>query len=55
VFPEWVVHPDNGTFTPGRLSHVGQFFFEDDINMSIDKVRITPSFLLSFPLFPPPF
>ncbi|KAK7052159.1 Intradiol ring-cleavage dioxygenase [Favolaschia claudopus] len=38
VFPEWTVHPENGTFTPGRLSHVGQWFFEDDINMSVDKM-----------------
>ncbi|KAJ7267285.1 Intradiol ring-cleavage dioxygenase [Mycena rebaudengoi] len=37
VFPEWTVH-ENGTFTPGRLSHVGQWFFEDDINMSVDKM-----------------
>ncbi|KAF8201300.1 Intradiol ring-cleavage dioxygenase [Mycena galopus ATCC 62051] len=38
VFPEWTVHPENGTFTPGRLAHVGQFFFEDDINISVDKM-----------------
>ncbi|KAJ7769698.1 Intradiol ring-cleavage dioxygenase [Mycena maculata] len=38
VFPEWTVHPENGTFTGGRLAHVGQFFFEDDINMSVDKM-----------------
>ena len=39
VFPEWVPHP-NGTFAAGRLSHVGQFFFEDEINLVIDKVCI---------------
>lgn len=38
VFPTWTVHPENGTFTPGALSHVGQFFFEDDINMVVDNV-----------------
>ncbi|KAJ7041045.1 Intradiol ring-cleavage dioxygenase [Mycena alexandri] len=38
VFPEWTVHPENDTFTPSRLAHVGQFFFEDDINMSVDKM-----------------
>ncbi|THH18831.1 hypothetical protein EW146_g2238 [Bondarzewia mesenterica] len=32
VFPEWKTLP-NGTFESGRLSHVGQFFFDDDINM----------------------
>ncbi|KAJ7182786.1 Intradiol ring-cleavage dioxygenase [Mycena crocata] len=37
VFPEWNVHDDN-TFAAGRLAHVGQFFFEDDINMSVDKM-----------------
>ncbi|KAJ6539841.1 Intradiol ring-cleavage dioxygenase, partial [Mycena vulgaris] len=40
VFPESTVHPENGTFTPGRLAHVGQFVFEDDINMLVDKVRL---------------
>ncbi|KAJ6450705.1 Intradiol ring-cleavage dioxygenase [Mycena vitilis] len=39
VFPEWTTHPENGTFTPGRLTHVGQFFFEDDINMAVDKMH----------------
>jgi hypothetical protein len=49
VFPEWTVHPENGTFTPGRLAHVGQFFFEDDINMAVDKVCLSlPSVLPSF-------
>ncbi|EDR10170.1 uncharacterized protein LACBIDRAFT_184112 [Laccaria bicolor S238N-H82] len=37
VFPEWVPQP-NGTFAAGRLSHVGQFFFEDEINLVIDKM-----------------
>jgi hypothetical protein len=49
VFPKWTVHPENGTFTPGRLAHVGQFFFEDDINMAVDKVCLSlPSVLPSF-------
>ncbi|KAJ7220621.1 Intradiol ring-cleavage dioxygenase [Mycena pura] len=39
VFPEWTIDPTNNTFTGGRLVHVGQFFFEDDINMSIDKMH----------------
>ncbi|KAJ7489210.1 Intradiol ring-cleavage dioxygenase [Mycena latifolia] len=38
VFPEWTVHPENNTFSAGRLAHVGQFFFEDDINMAVDKM-----------------
>jgi len=37
VFPEWEVLP-NGTFIGGRLSHVGQFFFEDDMNAIVDKM-----------------
>ncbi|KAJ7097674.1 Intradiol ring-cleavage dioxygenase [Mycena epipterygia] len=39
VFPEWTVHPENDTFTGGRLAHVGQWFFEDDINMAVDKMH----------------
>jgi hypothetical protein len=35
--PEWTVHP-NGTFTSGRLVHIGQFFFEDKLNMAVDKM-----------------
>ncbi|RXW19984.1 hypothetical protein EST38_g5857 [Candolleomyces aberdarensis] len=38
VFPEWTPLP-NGTFKSGRLSHVGQFFFDDDINLVIDKMH----------------
>lgn len=38
VFPEWTPLP-NGTFKAGRLSHVGQFFFDDEVNLVIDKVR----------------
>ncbi|KAF5339881.1 hypothetical protein D9611_009179 [Ephemerocybe angulata] len=38
VFPEWSVLP-NGTFKSGRLSHTGQFFFEDDINIVVDKMH----------------
>jgi len=37
VFPEWESFP-NGSFSPGRLVHTGQFFFEDDINMQVDKM-----------------
>ncbi|KAJ3507810.1 hypothetical protein NLJ89_g6092 [Agrocybe chaxingu] len=38
VFPEWTPIPENNTFTAGRLAHVGQFFFEEDLNMVIDKM-----------------
>ncbi|KAJ6598255.1 Intradiol ring-cleavage dioxygenase [Mycena vulgaris] len=38
VFPEWTVDPENDTLTAGRLAHVGQFFFENDINMTVDKM-----------------
>ncbi|KAJ3536944.1 hypothetical protein NMY22_g5810 [Coprinellus aureogranulatus] len=38
VFPEWTVLP-NGTFKAGRLGHTGQFFFDDDTNMVIDKMH----------------
>ncbi|KAH6909974.1 Intradiol ring-cleavage dioxygenase [Coprinopsis sp. MPI-PUGE-AT-0042] len=38
VFPEWIPLP-NGTFKAGRLSHTGQFFFDDDVNLVIDKMH----------------
>ncbi|KAG6826883.1 hypothetical protein H0H92_014063 [Tricholoma furcatifolium] len=38
VFPSWSPLP-NGTFTSDHLAHVGQFFFEDDINMRIDNMH----------------
>ncbi|TFK19602.1 aromatic compound dioxygenase [Coprinopsis marcescibilis] len=38
VFPEWVPL-QNGSFKAGRLSHVGQFFFEDGINLAIDNMH----------------
>lgn len=28
----------NGTFSPSRLVHSGQFFFEDDLNVAVDKL-----------------
>jgi hypothetical protein len=28
----------NGTFAPSRLVHAGQLFFEDDLNMAVDKL-----------------
>jgi len=37
VHPEWSILP-NGTFTSGRLSHTGQFFFEDQLNVAVDKL-----------------
>ncbi|EEB91874.1 hypothetical protein MPER_09700, partial [Moniliophthora perniciosa FA553] len=38
VFTSWEVLP-NGTFDGGNLAHVGQFFFEDDLNIQIDKMH----------------
>jgi len=38
VFPEWVPNAD-GTFQAGRRAHVGQFFFEDEINLAIDNMH----------------
>lgn len=38
VFTEWTPHP-NGTYSGSHLLHVGQFFFDDDMNMVVDKVR----------------
>ncbi|KAG5349278.1 hypothetical protein C0989_004857 [Termitomyces sp. Mn162] len=50
VFPTWSPLP-NGTFTSTHLAHVGQFFFDDDINMRIDNVGPLP---LPLPLSPLP-
>ena len=36
VYTDW--QPEGTGFTPGRLSHVGQFFFDDTINEVVDKV-----------------
>jgi hypothetical protein len=47
VFPTWKVLP-NGTFTSDQLAHVGQFFFEDEINLRIDNVRIDPLLSVQF-------
>ena len=38
VFPEWTVIKENNTYKGGRLSHVGQFFFDEELNEVIDKV-----------------
>lgn len=38
VFPEWQVIPENNTYKAGRLSHVGQFFFDEELNMVVDKM-----------------
>jgi len=38
VFPEWTPHP-NGTFSGDRLAHVGQFFFDDEITLTVDKMH----------------
>lgn len=37
MFPEWTLY-ENGTFSGKRLVHVGQFFFEDETNLVVDKV-----------------
>ncbi|KAK7454059.1 hypothetical protein VKT23_011572 [Stygiomarasmius scandens] len=37
VFTSWEPLP-NGTFVGGKLAHVGQFFFEDDLNIQVDKM-----------------
>lgn len=39
VFPEWKVLKNN-TFMGSRVVHVGQFFFDDEINTVVDKVRV---------------
>ncbi|PBK83899.1 aromatic compound dioxygenase [Armillaria gallica] len=38
VFPSWTPLP-NGTFEAGKLVHVGQFFFDDEINVQVDKMH----------------
>ncbi|KAF9042791.1 hypothetical protein BDZ89DRAFT_255271 [Hymenopellis radicata] len=38
ITPKWTALP-NGTFDAGRLSHVGQFFFDDEINSVVDKMH----------------
>lgn len=37
VYPSWTTHP-NTSFTGTRLLHIGQFFFEDDLNEAVDKL-----------------
>ncbi|KAF9474658.1 aromatic compound dioxygenase [Pholiota conissans] len=39
VYPEWSVIPENNTFKAGRLAHTGQWFFDEDMNMVIDKMH----------------
>ena len=48
VHPEWQVHP-NGTFTPARLVHSGQFFFDENVNIEVDKVLTLEPLL--YPVF----
>ena len=38
VFPEWQVISENNTYKAGRVSHVGQFFFDEELNMVVDKM-----------------
>ncbi|KIM74252.1 hypothetical protein PILCRDRAFT_92696 [Piloderma croceum F 1598] len=37
VFPDWQVLPNN-TFRGGSLAHVGQFFFDDELEAAIDEM-----------------
>lgn len=37
VHPEWTVL-ENGTYSGSRLVHVGQLFFDDELNMNVDKL-----------------
>ncbi|KZP23421.1 aromatic compound dioxygenase [Athelia psychrophila] len=37
VFTDWTPQP-NGAFKAGRLAHTGQFFFDDDISETINKM-----------------
>jgi hypothetical protein len=37
IHPRWNTH-ENGTFSAGNVVYTGQFFFDDDINIQIDKV-----------------
>jgi len=37
IHHDWDMLP-NGTFRSGRLIHTGQFFFDDELNMMMDKV-----------------
>jgi len=46
VYPTWKVLP-NGTFKSSHLAHVGQFFFDDEINLRIDNVRVPYHFCVS--------
>ncbi|KAJ3565257.1 hypothetical protein NP233_g7748 [Leucocoprinus birnbaumii] len=41
VLPEWKPF-DNGTFSTGRVVHVGQFFVDDEINAEVDKASAPP-------------
>jgi hypothetical protein len=43
VFPDWHVLPNN-SFRGGKLAHVGQFFFDDDLEAVIDEVRLLYNF-----------
>ncbi|KAF9552351.1 aromatic compound dioxygenase [Agrocybe pediades] len=38
VFPEWTPIAENNTFKAGRLAHTGQFFFDEELNMVVDKM-----------------
>ncbi|KAJ7579691.1 Intradiol ring-cleavage dioxygenase [Mycena floridula] len=38
VFTSWTPLP-NGTFTAGNLVHTGQFFFDDEVNLQVDKMH----------------
>ena len=37
-FLEWTVIKQNDTYKAGRLSHVGQIFFDEELKEVLDKV-----------------
>ncbi len=43
VFQLWTTLP-NSTFEAGKLSHVGQFFFDDNVNLQVDNIFPTNVF-----------
>ncbi len=43
VFQSWMTLP-NGTFEAGKLSHIGQFFFDNDVNLQVNNMSPTNIF-----------
>jgi len=38
VFSDWTAIKEDNTFKAGRLSHVGQFYFDEELNVALDKM-----------------